>query len=212
MAFVTQLGALVMVPFMMFSSWFGFGHFNHQATSSDGHESSQEATSTWGDSDATSTVMNPGDNGTDIGFMHQNQNKHGHATTTPSSVLQITGESPTSGSIGTNVTLTGKGFTSDSLVRFGIGTVKSTSVSADGTSLSFTIPSAIGPYCQKGMMCPMFMEQIVQNRSYPVLVQNDSTSTDSKFQSSNSVNFTVTGPIATTAHEINLNFISNINE
>ncbi len=207
MTFATQLGAFVMVPFMMFSSWFGFGHFNHEGTSTDGHESAQGA---------TSTQTHSGDSWTDGDYIYRNKinPNHGHSTTTPSSVLQIISEAPVSGLVGTKITLTGKGFTPDSLVRFGIGTVKSTSVSADGTSLSFVVPSAIGPYCRKGMMCPMFMEQIVQDRSYPVLVQNNLSSKNSLFQSSNSVNFTVTGPSAsaTTTHEINLNFISNINE
>lgn len=79
---------------------------------------------------------------------------------------------PDSGPSGTEVTLYGEHFDDDSTVRFGRATIDDVDVSDDGTSLSFTVPDTI-----RG--------RDVQERSYPVRVQND-------FRSSNAIRFEVT--------------------
>src|SRR3989338_10665024 len=59
---------------------------------------------------------------------------------------------PTSGPIGTTVTITGSGFTSTgNTVNFGNGVIQKNVSSFDGKTVTFTIPSYISPYCPPQM-------------------------------------------------------------
>ncbi len=104
----------------------------------------------------------------------------GPANTRPS----IQSLAPTSGSIGTSVTIHGSGFTSDNTVSFDSSTAVDGVVSQNGTQLTFTVPQYIRPYCPPGAQC--FVYQIpTQPATYSVTVKNQNGT-------SNGVNFTVT--------------------
>ncbi len=64
----------------------------------------------------------------------------------------INSVSPTSGAIGTTVTVYGSGFLSTNTVLFGGGPVGGVA-SPNGTSLSFVVPSYVGVDCQAGQYC-----------------------------------------------------------
>ena len=118
------------------------------------------------------------------------------ATTTPPVVsppivqgIGITAIDPSSGPVGTRVTLNGSGFKASDIVHFGGGAVRSDIVISDfGTKLSFTVPSSVGPYCKPNMGCPMYM-MLITPGTYKVSVEN----TASGIKSVNSIDFTVTG-------------------
>lgn len=84
-------------------------------------------------------------------------------------VAHITSLSPASGPVGTQVTLSGSGFGSTTVVRFDGATVSTSTVQSD-TSITFTVPSNIA------------------TGSYPVWVTNDNGT-------SNKVQFNVTAPV-----------------
>jgi peptidoglycan hydrolase-like protein with peptidoglycan-binding domain len=107
----------------------------------------------------------------------------GTASATPS----ISSVSPSSAAVGTMITLYGSGFTANQYVMIGGGTLKASSVSADGTQLTFTLPDSVGPYCAPGMMCAMYMRLLTPG-SYTLSVIDESTSA-----MSNSVSFTIIG-------------------
>jgi peptidoglycan hydrolase-like protein with peptidoglycan-binding domain len=94
--------------------------------------------------------------------------------------------SPSSGPIGTTVTLQGSGFSSSDVIIIGDGSIRGASASPSGSSLSFTIPSSVGPYCAPNMMCAMYMK-VLSAGAYQVYVKDESTGVDS-----NKVTFTVT--------------------
>ncbi|HTH93417.1 MAG TPA: peptidoglycan-binding protein [Candidatus Paceibacterota bacterium] len=97
----------------------------------------------------------------------------------------ITSLSPSTGSPNTVVTIIGTGFTStNNTVHLAIGGIGNLS-SADGRTLQFTVPTAIGPYCKADQACPMYV-MLLNNGSYPVYVENANGL-------SNNMSFTVTG-------------------
>ncbi len=120
------------------------------------------------------------------------------ASTTPVSTAPtaasptITSESATSGAVGSEVTFTGTGFTSRSIVHFAAGAVQNTTVSDNGTKLTFTIPSSLGAYCKPDQACPMY-EMLVQDGTYKMYVENVPVTGDATGPISNTVSFTVTG-------------------
>jgi len=117
--------------------------------------------------------------------------------------LQIISISPSSGAVGTTVTLGGNGFTSDNIIHFGGGAIAHVAAApavfncpmmpagstggcgAYSQTLTFTVPQSVGPYCAPGTACPMFM-QLITPGTYNVSVQNSNGT-------SNTVSFTVTG-------------------
>jgi peptidoglycan hydrolase-like protein with peptidoglycan-binding domain len=116
---------------------------------------------------------------------------------TPVTIYHI---SPTSGAVGSTLSITGFGFTASNIVHFGGGAITgvpiassiaiacTTSPSCHGginQTLTITVPSSIGPYCPPGSMCPMYM-QLITPGTYTIYVQNDNGT-------SNSFSFTVTG-------------------
>lgn len=97
-------------------------------------------------------------------------------TNCPSGQLSIQYLSPTSGAVGSSVTIYGTGFSStNNTVRFGQGIIAGIS-SFDGRSLTFTVPSQLTGYAS----------QTVMLATYNVSVQNSAGFT------SNSIPFTVT--------------------
>jgi hypothetical protein len=92
---------------------------------------------------------------------------------------------PTSGATGTVVTITGTGFTAqNNIVHFASGGMGAIA-SATGSTLTFTIPTAIGPYCAAGQACPLYM-QLINAGSYDLSVENSNGT-------SNTMSFTIIG-------------------
>ncbi|HVM73557.1 MAG TPA: IPT/TIG domain-containing protein [Candidatus Paceibacterota bacterium] len=67
-------------------------------------------------------------------------------TTPPTSGLYIKSLSPSSGTVGTTVTIYGSGFSSDNTINFGSGALVHVA-SNDGATLSFTVPQSLNPLC-----------------------------------------------------------------
>ncbi|MFA7309702.1 MAG: peptidoglycan-binding protein [Candidatus Paceibacterota bacterium] len=120
-------------------------------------------------------------------------------TITPSQI-SIQSITPSSGPVGTVVTLTGRFFSNNNVVHFGGGAIGLVSVDSSVAvacttdpncvggirqTIHFTVPQSIAPYCAPGMMCAMYM-QLVTPGVYTVYVTNENGST-------NVVTFTVTG-------------------
>ncbi|MDB5254983.1 MAG: beta-propeller repeat protein [Candidatus Nomurabacteria bacterium] len=106
-------------------------------------------------------------------------------STLPTAAPSIASISPAIGTIGSTVTVNGSGFTSSSIVHFSIGAVPAV-VGNNGTTLTFTVPEYIGPYCKPTMACLMYA-QILSNGTFDVSVENANGST------SNTVQFVITG-------------------
>lgn len=103
----------------------------------------------------------------------------------PTRVLTISSITPTSGSTGTVVTITGTGFNATSQVVIGAGAIHPT-INTTGTKLTFTMPNSIGAYCKAGQACPMWA-MLLRSGTYSLSVKNDDGS------QSNSVDFTLMG-------------------
>ena len=123
-------------------------------------------------------------------------------TPLPTSAVSLYSESPTSGVVGTTVTLTGSGFTNSNTVLMD-GNVAASNVSATSfatpvacnpfaasctggaqQTVTFTIPSALAPYCTPGFACPQYM-RLLTPAQYQITVLNSNGT-------SNAITFTVT--------------------
>lgn len=91
---------------------------------------------------------------------------------------------PEEGPTGTTVTLTGKRFDDDNIVRFGKGAIHDPAVSDDGKTLSFTIPEEMGKYCPPWRVCTLEALEVTEGK-YNVRVQDGN-------KTSNTVHFEVT--------------------
>lgn len=91
---------------------------------------------------------------------------------------------PNVGPTGTTVTLTGRKFNDDSVVRLGRGVVSDPVVSDNGRTLTFVIPEEMGRYCPPYRACTQ-IAYIVEPGDYDIRVQNG-------LRSSNAVSFEVT--------------------
>jgi hypothetical protein len=91
---------------------------------------------------------------------------------------------PEEGPTGTTVTLTGKRFDDDNIVRFGQGAIHNPVVSNNGKTLSFTIPEEMDKYCPPWKVCTL-EALVVTEGVYNVRVQDGN-------KTSNSVQFEVT--------------------
>jgi len=100
---------------------------------------------------------------------------------------------PSSGPVGTTVTLSGSGFAPNMIVRFGEGTAVS-SVRSNGKSITFTVPDGISQYCAAGMYCAEYFRQVTPG-DYKVYVQNPEGTVVS-----NTVTFTVHNATIGTPH------------
>lgn len=93
--------------------------------------------------------------------------------------------SPTSGTVGSQVTINGSGFTSDTNIQFSSGWAQSTFIS--NNRIVFNVPSTISPRCYySNPPCMLLVaSRLVTPGTYTVSVDNSNGT-------SNSVNFTVT--------------------
>ena len=106
----------------------------------------------------------------------------GNTSNTPT----ITSLNPSSGGVGTAVTITGSGFTATgNTIKLGNYVGAQSVSSADGATLTFTIPASLSPYCPAGQACPMYA-MLTRPGTYQVSVTN----VDGP---SNQVPFVVTG-------------------
>jgi len=88
-----------------------------------------------------------------------------------SSVPYIQYVSPTSGQIGSVVTLLGSNFSlQNNTILFGDVEIPNVTSSQNGTLISFAVPSVAAPNCQPGMMCAQSM-RAVSPGTYDISVQ-----------------------------------------
>ena len=98
----------------------------------------------------------------------------------------ISSISPTSGAVGTTVTVYGSGFNGSDVVSIGGGVISTISI-VNSNQLNFTVPSSVGPYCRGGMMCPMYLRLLTPG-TYDISIKDQNSGTVS-----NSASFTLTG-------------------
>lgn len=101
-----------------------------------------------------------------------------------SKMVTISSVSPSTGKIGTTVTVFGLGFTSSNTIYFS-GSVVASNVQAASSngkmSLVFNVPESIGPNCKAGEACPMYL-RFVTPGTYTITVENgNGTSNPSNF-------------------------------
>lgn len=105
---------------------------------------------------------------------------NGDQTTAPQNVVvtnstsnygypTITYLSPASGYVGAQVTIYGSNFASYDTILFGSGAIQN--VYSNGSSITFTVPSYLSPYCASGYACPQYAQQVTAG-TYNVSVQN----------------------------------------
>jgi peptidoglycan hydrolase-like protein with peptidoglycan-binding domain len=107
---------------------------------------------------------------------------NGGVVVPPLQSLSITSMTPTSGDIGTRVTVNGYGFAPNDQIKFGSGAITQINFINQNT-ISFTVPEYMGQYCTPGQFCTMIAMQ-VQDGVYPVSVTNG-------YATSNALNFYV---------------------
>jgi hypothetical protein len=66
---------------------------------------------------------------------------------------------PNAGYVGTQVTIYGSNLSSVNTILFGNGAIQNV-YSSNGTSITFTVPSYVTPYCASGYACPQYAQQI----------------------------------------------------
>jgi hypothetical protein len=103
---------------------------------------------------------------------------------------------PSSGAVGSSVTITGNNFANLNTVLFD-GNVAARNISAvtspNGASetLTFTVPSSLSPDCKPNQACPMYV-LLTSAKTYSVTIENESNAGDAN-KRSNALQFTVTG-------------------
>lgn len=99
----------------------------------------------------------------------------------------ITSISQTQGPVGTQITITGTGFTSSNVVHFGVGGSMSVPSYNNGTTIYYTIPSSVSAcdVIQTFAVCTMMVQQVTAG-SYPIYVSNANGQTSTVY-------FTVSG-------------------
>jgi hypothetical protein len=78
--------------------------------------------------------------------------------------------SPNAARVGQQVTIFGSGFMQNNTITFGQGAIQN-AYSGNGSSITFTVPSYVGPYCPSGSACPAYAIQITPG-TYNVSVTN----------------------------------------
>lgn len=81
--------------------------------------------------------------------------------TKPTTDLHIDSIVPKKGPVGTNVSISGTGFSSSNTIKFGQGAMYNVPSVNGGTLINFTIPEYMGHYCPVGMACIAIAHQIV---------------------------------------------------
>lgn len=91
--------------------------------------------------------------------------------------------SPSSGYVGAQVTIYGSNFstTDNNTIYFGSGAIQN--AYSNGSSITFTIPSSVTPYCAPGTACPQYAQEVTPG-TYNVSVMD-------QYGTSNEVSFTV---------------------
>jgi hypothetical protein len=99
----------------------------------------------------------------------------------------ITSVTPVQGTTGTQITITGTGFTADNAVHFGVGGTQHVGSSNNGTSIVYTIPTQVGPcdLISSQQVCALYLQLVTQG-SYGLSVSNANGQ-------SGSISFNVTG-------------------
>ena len=123
-------------------------------------------------------------------------------TVQPTGALSIISVTPNPVAVGSVVTITGRGFDTapDNTVFFAGGAISGiaatgsiavtcttdpTCVGGIRQTMTFTVPSAIGPYCAPGMACPEYV-RLITSGDYTLYVQN-------RYGTTNTVSIAVTG-------------------
>jgi hypothetical protein len=85
----------------------------------------------------------------------------------------ISSISQSQGPVGTQITITGSGFTSSNVVHFGVGGSMSVPSYNNGTIIYYTIPSSVSAcdIIQTFAVCTMMVQQVTAG-SYPIYVSN----------------------------------------
>ncbi len=86
-------------------------------------------------------------------------------------IPSISNLAPMSAQVGQQVTLYGTNFSSTNTVSFGTGAI--TNVYSNGTSIMFTVPSYVSPYCAPDMYCAQYVQEITPG-IYNISVMNQS--------------------------------------
>jgi hypothetical protein len=89
--------------------------------------------------------------------------------------------SPSSGRVGTQISLYGSGFTqSGNDVHFGMGGIRNVA-SYDGRTITFTVPGYVSPcdFITAGLACAQVIQQITPGSAYQVYVSNANGQTNS---------------------------------
>ena len=104
-------------------------------------------------------------------------------STNGSGTPTVTYLTPNSGYVGNQVTIYGTNFSTsgNNVILFGSGALQN--VFSNGSSITFTVPSSVGPYCQPGYACAQYLQQITPG-TYNVSVLD-------QWGTSNQVPFTV---------------------
>jgi hypothetical protein len=99
----------------------------------------------------------------------------------------ISSISQSQGLVGTQITITGTGFTSSNIVHFGVGGSMSVPSYNNGTTIYYTIPSSVSAcdVIQTFAVCTMMVQQVTAG-NYPIYVSNTNGQ-------SSTVYFTVSG-------------------
>jgi PKD repeat protein len=103
--------------------------------------------------------------------------------------LTLASLSPSSGRVGTQVVLTGSGFSAaGNTVRFGVGGTQHLPSFNNGTTIYYTVPQYVSPcdVTPAGQVCAQYFQQVTPG-TYSISVQSGS-------QTTGSLNFTVTSP------------------
>lgn len=103
-------------------------------------------------------------------------------SSTPTTKPDIDSMSPTSGPVGTTVTLTGRGFTYDNTIKFGSGVIVHVASYDNGTRLIFNVPEYLNPACYyANPPCMTFApSQRVTAGSYDARVENSNGESNKK--------------------------------
>lgn len=113
--------------------------------------------------------------------------------TVPNGGVTLYSASPNPAAIGTLVTLTGYGLTSNNTILFGTNVAASNVAAYTNSSglqtLTFTVPSSVGPNCPSSSLCPAYRVAVMPGQ-YALSVQNSNGT-------SNTITFTVSSTNST---------------